>query len=83
MPDEFRENVLREAGEAIGNVVPGRRFFRRRKRFDVQQALARWAARVPVPRIPLTKDASAPPEGEVIDGTCTVIDENEEGAGHE
>jgi len=81
MPDELAGNVLREAGEAIGNV--GRRLLRRRRRFDVQQALARWEARVPLPSIP-PKDASAPPEGEVVEGTCRIIDETEEEvAGHE
>jgi hypothetical protein len=75
-------DISLEAGEAIGNVGLGRRLFRRRKRFDVQQALARWAARVPLPKIPLTEDADAPSEGEVIDGTCRVIDDKENGDEH-
>lgn len=75
MEDGHRSGILYEAGEAIGNVQ--RRWFRRRKRFDVQQALARWAERVPLPQIPPTREANPSRNGEVIDVTYRIIDDKE------
>jgi hypothetical protein len=43
----------------------------------VQQALARWAERVPLPQIPPTREANPSRNGEVIDVTYRIIDDKE------
>jgi hypothetical protein len=74
-------DVFQEAGEAIGNVT--RRWSRRRKRFDVQQALERWEARVPLPHIQPTKKEGSQPDDEVIDVTCRIGDDEDMESEHE
>jgi len=68
--------ILREAGEAIGNV--GRRVFRRRKARQAEEVVQRWLERVPLPQLASEKGESTPPEEDVIDVKYYLLDKQEQ-----
>ncbi len=68
-------DIFYEAGEAIGNV--GRRLLRRKRRSQAEEALERWSARVPLPKISPTQEDRLTAEDEVIDVSYRVIQDDE------
>jgi predicted nucleic acid-binding protein len=63
-------DILYEAGEAIGNV--GRRVLRRKHRAQAEEALERWSARMPMPKISPKKDQTVA-AGNIIDATYRIL----------
>jgi predicted nucleic acid-binding protein len=63
-------DILYEAGEAIGNV--GRKVLRRKRRAQAEEALERWSARMPIPKISPKKDQTVA-AGNVIDATYRIL----------
>jgi hypothetical protein len=70
---------LREAGAAIGNV--GKRVFLKRRRAQAEETLARWLRVVPVPTVTVGTGPKISPEGDVIEGSWRVVDDEEDGNG--
>ena len=76
MPQDSGIPILREAGEAIGNV--GRRVFRRRKVRQAEETVQRWLDKVPLPQLAPKKGDSTLPEEDVIDVKYYLLDKQEQ-----
>lgn len=76
MPQDSGFPILREAGEAIGNV--GRRVFRRRKARQAEETIQRWLEKVPLPQLAPKKGESTPPEEDVIDVKYYLLDKQQQ-----
>jgi hypothetical protein len=79
MGEDAHMGILSEAGEAIGNV--GRRLFRRKRTRQAEEAVQRWMERVPAPHLQESSGQRGRPDEGVIDGTCRVIEDDEEQKG--
>jgi hypothetical protein len=76
VPQDSGFPILREAGEAIGNV--GRRVFRRRKARQAEETIQRWLEKVPLPQLAPKKGESTPPEEDVIDVKYYLLDKQQQ-----
>ena len=63
-------DILYETGEAISNI--GREVLQRKRRAQAEEALERWSARMPIPKISLRKDQTVA-AGNVIDATYRIL----------
>ena len=63
-------DILYETGEAISNI--GREVLQRKRRAQAEEALERWSARMPIPKISPRKDQTVA-AGNVIDVTYRIL----------
>jgi hypothetical protein len=79
MGDGFRTRVFCEAGEAIGNVARRLNPVSRRRRLD-KDLLAKWRGRMPRPVLDLSDIGRPGFDGDVIDATYRVIEDEDKEA---